>query len=358
MKCLHKALLLSTVVIFCGASFGAATAVLQDAKPAAEAQGEDQGSPPEYVAAYNCYDGATKEADVLKKGTMLMECIKNHAQSTLMPNFESAYKKSMFDSYNDKKYQELETLAEQWLALHPNNLEATVYLVDVADKLNRDEKFIQRATELYQMKPMSDLAVKIAQAYERLKNTEKCVEWIEKAIKFPENEANFTLRFYLVQTYSKLNNTAKILEWAQATLKAALLVKEPSEDTRKELAEKRYACYNVIGGNMFQDKKYPEAIKAFKEALKIKPYAEGYYYIGVCLQNQKKADAMLWYAKTENWCEKFTKESKECKDIVPKAKAEKEKIYASLHDGFTETAWKVNRDANEQPESYWTSDEN
>jgi tetratricopeptide (TPR) repeat protein len=145
---------------------------------------------------------------------------------------------------------------------------------------------------------------------------------------------------------------------AQATLKSNDLATNPSDATHKETMEKRNACYGIIGMISVEEKKYSEAIKAFKQALKIRENAEGYYHIALCLHAQIKIDeAMLWYAKTDLWCEKNAKESNGCEDITPKAKENLEKIYRSIHD-VSFGLWKVYNQAKGKPDSFWTSDEN
>jgi tetratricopeptide (TPR) repeat protein len=330
----------------------------QTAKPAAEAKDDEEESPPGYELWYNCYQDATKETDVVERGKKLIGCIKTYPEATLMPNYEGEYKRLLFESFDNKKYQELETLAELWLPLHPNDYETIARIADAAWKLGHLEKYIQHATELYKKTPISSLAEGIAGAYLKLNNKAKYIEWTETAIKLPENDANFTLRLSLVRTYlEEPKNYPKIMEWSQEALKAADLVQNPSKDTQAQLLLMRHFCHDIIGKILYDHyKKYPEAIKSFKQALKVKDYVEGYYYIGICKENQTKADdAMLWYAKTCVWCEKNTKE---CGGFAAKAKERLENIYKPQHDQTTFAIEKVYDKARKQPDSYWTSDEN
>jgi tetratricopeptide (TPR) repeat protein len=147
------------------------------------------------------------------------------------------------------------------------------------------------------------------------------------------------------------------LYWAQYALKSTDPAASPrSKDTIKDLIEKRHTCYNVIGMLTLHEKKYPEAIRAFKQALNIKEYAEGYYRVAVCLHYQIKVDAtMLWYAKTVVWCEKNAEESKECLEFAAKAKENLIKIYKSIHDG--PELLKIYSKAKGIPDSFWTLDE-
>jgi tetratricopeptide (TPR) repeat protein len=147
------------------------------------------------------------------------------------------------------------------------------------------------------------------------------------------------------------------LSWAQATPKSndTDTAINSNEAEQKELIEKRNTRYSIMGMILLKEKKYPEAIKAFKQALKIKQNAKDYYYIALCLHYQMRADeAMLWYAKTDLWCEKYAKESDECKEIMPKAKENLGKTCSSIHDGPLQQ--KIYDTAKEKPDSFWTSD--
>jgi tetratricopeptide (TPR) repeat protein len=360
MKCPFRVLLftllISTVIILCGTSMGSASPVQQKAKPAVVAQPEEEESPPGYEDEYNCWDSANKEADFVKRGKMLIACIEKYPKSTLMPTFEGSYKNLFFESSTNKKYQDLETLAELWLKLHPDDYDTIARIAEAAANLGHDEKYVQCLEKLYKMKPTSSLPADIARTYKKLNNKAKYIEWTEIAIKLPENETSFMMRLELVQTYMESKDLAKAMEWARSALKSADLVKDPSADTRTQLIAVRHTCYDIIAKISYEQDKFPEAIKNFKLAIKAKEYAEGYYFIGNCLQNQKKAeDAMIWYAKTGLWCEK---NAKECGEFATKANKEEEKIYRALHDNNTTAMFKNKNKAKEKPDSYWTSDEN
>jgi tetratricopeptide (TPR) repeat protein len=359
MKCPFKVLLstllVSTVTIFCCASTCVANPALQKTKPKPAAQEEEQDSPPGYEEEYKCWSDADQEKDFLTRGKMLIACIDKYPKSTLMPTFEASYKKMFFDSSDNKKYQELETLAEDWLNLHPNDYDTIARIAEAAGYLGHDEKCVQRLVELYKMKPTSSLPIEIAKIYLKLKNKAKYIEWVEIALKLPENETNFLLRLNLVQEYMESKDRTKAMEWARASIKAAEAVINPSEDTRKQIIAVRHTCYDIIAKILYEQNKFPEAIKAFKQALKVKEYAEGYYFIGLCKHELKQADdAMLWYAKTAIWCEKSTRE---CGEFGTKAKDNLEKIYKSIHDGSLIGIEKNYKKAREKPESFWTSDE-
>lgn len=348
MKCHFKiniflfALLAWAVVLFFGAVIGLANTELQQQKPAVQAQ--EQEAEPEYSEdEYNCYDSAAKEPDLQKRGTMLIECIGKYPKSKLMTYIDAAYKSLLFECSNNKKYQELEILAEQWLKLHPNDFDTIARIAEAAEKLGHDEKYVQCLQELHKMRPQGDLAINIAQTYKKMKNNARYLEWIETVFKYPEYEGNFMLRYDLVKFYTDAQDYAKAAEYARVTLKSGVLVKDPSAQTKEQLRAVQNACHHLIGINLYENKKYAEAIESFQQALKAEKYGEGYFYIGQCLRQLDKIDdAMIYLAKAE---------LQGGKDIAPKAKENLETLYKAIHNNTLIGIEKIYRKAKEPSES-------
>jgi len=345
MKCrlqmLLFALLAFAAALFSSAVAGRANTELQ--QPKAAAQDQAQEPEPEYSEdEYNAYDTAAKEPDIQKRGSMLIAFIQKYPKSKLMSYVDSAYKSLLFESSNNKKYEDLEMLAEQWLKLHPNNFDTIARIAEAAEKLGHDEKCVQCLLELYQMQPTGSMAYNIAHTYKKMKNRAKYLEWTETVFKYPEFEADFMLRLDLVQLYMDSKDLSKASEYARATLKSADSVKEPSTETQRQLRKVRHACYDIVGRNLIEQNKNAEAIKAFLQALKMEKYGEGYYYIALCLRKEEKIDdAMLWYAKAEQ----------QGGEIAPKAKENLEQVYKALHNGNLTGIDKIYRRAKEQPDT-------
>lgn len=339
LQILLFALLALAAVLFPVAVIGRDSAEVQQPKPAASTQAEEQESPPGYEDEYNAWESADKQPDLLKRGSMLIEFTQKYPKSTLLPNINATYRNLLFECSNNKKFQELEILAEQWLQYHPNDFDTTARIAEAAGKLGHDEKYVQRLTELYKMRPTVDLASDIAQTYQRMKNKAKYLEWIEIALKYPENDSNFMVRSELVKYFADANDFAKAAEWAHAALKAADLVKTPSAETQKQLLAVRHACHHLIGINQYQDKKYTEAMQSFQQALKAEKYGEGYFYFAQCLRQLGKAEeALVCLAKAENMGG----------EVAPKAKAELEIVYKGMHNNTLIGIEKIYRKAKEQ----------
>ncbi len=345
MKCRFQmllfALLAFAAALFSSAVTARANTELQQSKAAAQNQAQEQE--PEYSEdEYNAYDTAAKEPDLQKRGSMLIAFIQKYPKSKLMSYVDSAYKSLLFESSNNKKYEDLELLAEQWLKIHPNNFDTIARIAEAAEKLGHDEKCVQCLLELYQMQPTGSMAYNIAQTYKKMKNRAKYIEWTEAVFKYTEFEADFMLRLDLVQLYMNSKDLSKASEYARATLKSADSVKEPSADTQKQLRKVRHACYDIVGRNLIEQDKFAEAINAFQQALKMEKYGEGYYYIALCLRKQDKIDdAMLWYAKAEQ----------QGGETASKAKENLEQVYKALHNGNLTGIDKIYRRAKEQPDT-------
>lgn len=335
-KILFFALLVSATSFFFNTIHCLANTAFQDAQ--AEEQ-ETEYTEEEYAA----WESADKEPDPIKRGTMLIGFIEKYPNSKLMPYINSSYERLLFECSDGKKYQELETLAERWLKIHPNKLETLAYLAKASEILDHTEKCVQSYEAIYQVQPGGSIAYQIAQLYKKLKNDAKYREWVEIVFKYPEYDTDFRLRYSLMQFYAEKNDIAQATEFARATIKAADLVKQPGEETLGHLRVARHDAYHVIGVNLYDQQKFDDAIAAFQKALKAEKYADGYYWIGMCEWAQGKVEeAIITFAKAELMGG----------DIAPKAKEKVEQLYKALHNDTTIGIDKVYRKAKEQPDNF------
>ncbi len=327
------------ITLFYGLSISPAYAV----PPVQDAAGDEEIEETPYTEEeYNAYMAASQEPEALKRGEMLLAFIEEYPESTLMTYIDAAYKNLLFECSSGGKYQELETLAEYWLKLNPDDLQMVAYIVTAADKLGHDEKLIEYLLKLYDAQPTSERAMYIAQNYNKMGDTPKYLEWVEKVLAYPEHASNFAMRYDLVQHYVGEKNYAKAAEYARMTLEAAAQVKQPSADTLKSMRAVQNACHHLIGINQYEAGNYAGAIKSFQQALKAEVYGEGYYYIGMCQRNQDLIDdAMLSLAKAEL----------HGGEVAPKAKEYLEKLYRALHNNTLIGIDKVYRKAKEQLEA-------
>jgi hypothetical protein len=228
MKCFPKILFLALIVSAALFSFNTIHSRANTAFQKAQAEEPETAYTEEEYAAW---ENADKEADLMKRGTLLIGFIEKYPKSTLMPYINSSYERLLFECSDGKKYQELETLAEQWLKVHPQKLETLAYLAKASEILNHDGKCVQSYEEIHKIQPSGSIAYQIAQLYKKLKNDAKYREWVGAVLKYPEYDTDFRLRYSLMQFYAEKNDITQATEFARETLKAADLVKQPGEET-------------------------------------------------------------------------------------------------------------------------------
>jgi len=272
---------------------------------------------------YNDFDAARQEPDFAKRAPLLIEFLQKYPQSALTQNAAFEYMQMLTESSQNKQYELLESLAEKWLKIHPNDKTTLGFVAEAANKLQKFEKSGEILETIYRIEPSPTLAREIYTCYQKTENAAKQAEWAQKLLKIPEFENDYMLRYEFVMRYSRENNLPKAAEYAQLTLRSAGLAQKQDEKSEEQIRKVRRACHHVIGSNLMEKGNYAGAIAAFKEAVKAERYAEGYYRIGACLDQQKQVeDAMLYYAMAEL----VDGES------GSKAKARLETLYKVLHN--------------------------
>ena len=324
---------------FCCTAFFAAAAAPQ---PKSDAQAEEAESSPEYIEQYDAWEKASNEPDANKSAAMLIQFLEKYPKSELLRYAENSYSSLLAKCSEEKKLQVLETLAEQWLKVRPDNIQSIAYIASAAKDLGHNEKWIQSMLELYKRMPTGSLANEIAQAYNKTANKAKFVEWTELALTYPEFETDFRTRLSLVQFFADEKNPSKALEYAHAAIKAADLVKNPAAETKEQLRTVRKASYDTIGKLLFEQEKYDESIQAFQKAFGLEKSSESCYFIAHCLRMQKNIDdAMVWYARAEDLGG----------DFGVKAKENLEQLYKALHDNTLIGIEKIHRKAKTMSDS-------
>ena len=316
-------LLASAAVFFIfGITTGQAFAVFQD-------DADEVGYTEEEYAAW---EAADKEADIVKSGAMLIEFINENPKSKLSPYAEGSYMRLLNRCVQEKKYQELETLAEQWNSFKPGDDNIVRMIAVSAKELNHTEKYVQTLEEIYKKTPDLNFAKELAGLYKEMKNDDKYIEWTITIMKTPEEASNFLLHYELFQHYSNKKDSAKIIEYAQSTLKAIDQTKNSPADTAKLMLDIRHNLNHTIGVMYLNDKRYDNAITYFLNALKAKKYADGYYQIAQCLSMQNKPlNAIYAYAKAQQQGESAQASAAD-KSVATRAKERMETVYKAMQN--------------------------
>ena len=323
-------LMFATALFFRGITADKAFAAFQDEGEETEMTEEEYEA---YMAEYTAWDEADKEADIIKSGAMLLEFIQKNQKSTLVPYAEGSYQRLLAKCIEEKKFQELETLAEQWNTYKPGD-ENTVRMIAVAAKeLKHTEKYLGALEEMYKRTPQLDFAKEIAGIHKESKNDAKYIEWIEIVLKEETDSLErFRINYDLFNYYLGKNDSSKIMEYAQATLKAIEQLQNPPAEIAKNLPEIRHALNHNIGVIHFNAKRYDEATTYFMNALRNKKYSNGYYQIGTILWERKMIlNARLAFAKAQLLGES-AQASSEDKSVAPRAKERMEQLHKSLQN--------------------------
>jgi tetratricopeptide (TPR) repeat protein len=249
---------------------------------------------------YSAYYAASQEPDFEKHAAMQIDFLQRFPKSALVGNVENEFMKLLSESAQAKKYELLDSLAEKWLRLRPNDSQAYAFIAEANINLKRYQRAGESLEALYKLHPSPAVAREIISAYENSGNMEKLVEWGEKLFKMPELADDYMLRYDYMMQFFKRNDLAKAAEYARLTLKSAELAKPKDEAAKEQLDKVHRACHNVIASDLLEKGNYAEAISVYEEAIKDHKYSEGYYRIGQILDKQKDIEkAAQYYAMAE-----------------------------------------------------------
>ena len=323
-------LMSATALFICGITANQAFAALQDEGEETEMTEEEYEA---YMAEYEAWEAAEKEADILKSGSMLLDFIRKHPQSTLVTYAEGSYQRLLARCVEEKKYQELETLAEQWNAYKPGDENIVRMIAAAARELKHTEKYLWALEEMYKKTPQLDFAKEIANIHKESSNDAGYIEWSETILKEETDPFEiFRIHYDFYNYYSGKNDSSKIMEYAQSTLKAMEQLQNPPAELAKNLPEIRHALNHNIGVMHFNAKRYDQATTYFMNALSNKKYSNGYYQIGNILWERKMVlNARLAFAKAQLLGES-AEASAEDKSIAPRAKERMEKLHRALQN--------------------------
>jgi len=323
------------VMIMAGFVFLLPTAVFAQsgAKPAtgstaATAQGEEE---PSYTEEeYEAYEKSTQEPDLDKRADLLNGFLAKYPQSKLMPYIDTAYDQLMYEYSNSEKWDKLEQVAERWLKTHPDSEQTIKYAAAASQKLGNNQKFLDYALKIYAKTPDAALAYGISDAYGKLKDEPKQLEWTEKLFSYPEFNGEFQLRMLFVDKYLKSKQYAKAADYANKALASLAEAKKPDDisaaDWNKRLRSVRRACYFTKGVNAYEKQNYQPATKEFQNALNAEKFSDAYFYTAYCYWKLDQIDEAI---------DAFAKAFVLGGDLAPEAKKQLETLYKGLHNNTT-----------------------
>lgn len=241
------------------------------------------------------------EKDVAKKTDMIFNFLKEKPKSSYREHVMVEYQKIIIDLKNEKKWNQIITLGDKFLDVAPGDDFTEKALVVAYAETNNMKGFATYGEKAYAQKPSVGLAMAIAQAYQKLGNDAKYMQWREKVLAQDPN--NVEILVDMIKKYMASQNTAQALKYAKQCLAALPGAKKPEgvdEQAWKNTVDAGYATsYAVIGASAYQNQKYAEAIKNFDASVKYyKRNDSAYFHMGLCYWQMNKLDAaMLNFAK-------------------------------------------------------------
>jgi len=341
-KWLFLAVLAGAMVLIAGLCWARSDgqAQAQAQKKVVEQQKQDPEEP--YTEEeYNAYEQATKEPDLAKREAALIAFMDKYPKSKLQVYIVTAYETLLADYYKSGDYKKLEPAAEKWLKYKPNDLRCIAFITESAQKTGQDKKVVEYGEKLFAQKPSPEVALLLFQSYQKTGDKVKELEFAQKLLEYPEYNDNFELRMMFVSKYAnEKNGLTKAAEYAQLALKSFALAKKPAgvpeADWNKASVFVRRTCYDIIGMNLVEQKKYAEAIPELEKALKVEKYDSGYYYIAYSQWMLKDyEDAYLNFAVAE-----LLKGP-----MQAQAKSHFEELYKEVHNGNLTGSDKIYRKA-------------
>lgn len=323
--------------------------LFQDEAEGASVVYEDEEAFEAAAKEYNEVMKAAEEPDLLKRGEMLIAFIKTYPESDYIESYaKPTYELLLRECNDNNNFEALEILAEKWLELHPDNINAVALAARSAVQLGHDEKSIKYALKIYEIQPTVGLAYEVAQTYDRLGNFEEYVKWCETYFTYPEADVDYTVRFKILTKYAEVENYAKAAEYAEKTLEVLESAARPDAAGQENIPTIKRICNHIIGINHFEADRFKEAIQYFENALKAECYQEGLYYIARChwgLSEGRTEIVVLahdFFAAAELFGGELTQ----------KAKEYKEQLYKPLHYNSLVGIEKVHKRAQEILDRY------
>jgi tetratricopeptide (TPR) repeat protein len=250
---------------------------------------------------YKVFQDAQAEKDMSKKVDTIVSFLKEKPKNGLRKNMIPEYQKVIVELKNEKKWAQIVTFGEKFLAVVPGDDFTENALAAAYSETGNYAKFAFYAEKAYATKPSPELAMEIAKAYQKTGNEAKALQWKEKVL--ASNPNNIDVLIETMKKHMANQNTVQAVKYAQQCLQALPNAQKPAgadAQNWKNTTDNAYAiAYGVIGEDAFKHNKFAEAIKNLENAVKYyKRYDGAYYALGMSYWQSRKLDAaMLNFAK-------------------------------------------------------------
>jgi uncharacterized protein YifE (UPF0438 family) len=266
--------------------------------PAARGQEQEQKYTME---EYKSFEAIGAETDIAKKTALIMQFLKERPQSALRPNVLGAYTDMMKGLQSAKRWHELTTAGEQFIALVPNDVYTIALLATGYQEAKNYGKFVVYGEKVFDKSPNGSTAYYLAKAYLQLNNEAKYFQWAEKTVSLMPDNVETLLE--LTKQYGEARKYPQAIKQGKASLKVLQSAAKPESMTDKAwkdyVTNANATCYYIVGYASLELKDYPNAIANLETSTKYYKRNEmAYYHLANSYwQRNDIAMAMLNFAK-------------------------------------------------------------
>ena len=237
-------------------------------QPDSAAQAEEQETSPEYNEQYEAWEKAKDEPDIQKSAAMLIQFLEKYPKSELLKHAENSYVSLLIKCSEEKKFQDLETLAEKWLKASSRLISRRSHSWQPPrENLVTMRSGFKVCLRSYKIQPSGSLANEIAQAYNKTGNKAKYVEWTETALKAPELKPTSGRASILCNSMWTKRTFPKRPIMPGRRSKPPTLSRIPARKRKSSCARYAKPAHDTIGKILLEQDKFDEAIKSFQQAL-------------------------------------------------------------------------------------------
>ncbi len=337
--------LTAAILILCGAN----TFALQEKiSPLSDYQ---------YKRDYAQYEGIKKEADVQKRGELLLAFIKEHPISRILLYAATDYQESVKPFLEKKDWAKAISLEEGLMALVPSvktvqdagiptGVDSFIKeqllptqklilssLVTAYYQSQNWPKAAETAEKIYEMAPDKSLLPAIADIYLKF-NADKYLAYGQKILaEFPMDQLQgYGTAIQMAQVYIQKQDIAAATDLFSKVMDV-YGDKVPPNVPEAQWNATRAVAYGVIATGVYAKKEYSKAQELYEKVVKFDPKRDdAYYFIGMCKWQNKDPEGVI---------ESFAKCVVLNKTQAKKAQQYLEDLYKARHNDSLEGLDKV-----------------
>jgi tetratricopeptide (TPR) repeat protein len=229
---------------------------------------------------YKAFEAIGAEPEAAKKTALIMQFLKERPQSTLRPNVLGAYQSLMTSLQSAKKWGDLISAGEQFLALTPDDFYTVALLATGYQETKNYGKFVTAGEKVFEKGPSGNLAYYLAKAYLELRNQAKFLQWGEKTISLiPDNHE---MLLEMTKQYGDARKFQLAIKTGKTCLKVIQAATKPEATPDKSwkdyVTNVNATCYYIIGYGSAELKDYNSAVANLETSTKYYKRNEMAYY--------------------------------------------------------------------------------